>query len=385
MADRFDRIPFPVFFPEEADFGDVYGGPGGFVFFDCDHLKPQQPKTNTAIVFSHPVGGGAWLPLVRALADAGHPVVYGNGRYRGNDSALVMEKCLVDLGQTIRYAKEELGYERVLLGGWSGGGSLSLYYQQQAERPTVTHTPAGDPCDLTRATLPAADGVMLLAAHISRAGTLTEWMDASILDEARPDEKDPELDLYHPENPNQPPYSQAFLDRYAEAQVARNRRITAWAKDRLSELRAAGGARKEECFVVQGTMADPRFLDPTIDPNGRAPGTCYLGHPETVNTGPTGLARFATLRSWLSQWSYDDSLADGLTCAADISVPVLVINNEADDACTPSHAKRLYSAVGHENKQFHEIEGATHYYIGQPDKLAEAVDVCERWIEEALA
>ena len=76
MADQFDRIPFPIFFPEQADFGDVYGGPGGFVFFDGDHLKPHRPKSNTVIVFSHPVGGGAWLPLVRALADAGHPVIY---------------------------------------------------------------------------------------------------------------------------------------------------------------------------------------------------------------------------------------------------------------------------------------------------------------------
>ena len=36
-------------------------------------------------------------------------------------------------------------------------------------------------------------------------------------------------------------------------------------------------------------MADPRFLDPTIDPNGRRPGWTYLGHPETVNSGPVGL------------------------------------------------------------------------------------------------
>ena len=381
MIEPYDRVPFPVFFREEADFVDVYGGPGGFVFFDGHLLRPRERASKTVVIFSHPIGGGAWLPLVRGLAAAGHHVIYCNGRYRGNDTALIMEKCVVDLGRTIQHAKEELGYERVLLGGWSGGGSLSLYYQQQAERPTVTHTPAGDPYDLTAAGLIPADGVMLLAAHISRAGTLTEWMDASILDEREPHRKDPELDLYDPDSPNQPPYSDEFLERYRQAQVARNARITAWAVERLADMKRQDGAQKEHCFVVQGTMADPRWLDPAVDPNDRPPGRCYLGDPETVNTGPTGLARFTTLRSWLSQWSLEKSNADGLACAADISVPVLVVNNGADDACTPSHARRLYAAVSHDDKEFQEIAGATHYYLGQGDKLAEAVAICGDWID----
>ena len=58
-------------------------------------------------------------------------------------------------------------------------------------------------------------------------------------------------------------------------------------------------------------MADPRWLDPAVDPNDRKPGWCYLGEPRIVNNGPVGLARFSTLRSWLSQWSYDDANADG--------------------------------------------------------------------------
>ena len=120
---------------------------------------------------------------------------------------------------------------------------------------------------------------MLLAAHISRHGTMTEWLDASILDESDPTKRDPELDLYNPDNPNQPPYTQEFLDRYREAQIARNRRITKWVKEKLAELKAAGRPDDEFAFVVHGTMADPRWLDPTVDPNDRAPGTCYLGDP----------------------------------------------------------------------------------------------------------
>lgn len=377
---NYNRTTYPVRFHEESDFSDRYGGSGGMVFFSFDLLTPLSGDSDTVIVFSHPIGGGAWLPMVTALAEAGHHVIYSNGRYQGNDSALVMEKCVVDLGECIRFAKEKLGYRRVFLGGWSGGGSLSLYYQQQAENPSITSTPAGDRPDLTKANLIPADGVMLLAAHISRAGTLTEWMDASILDESEPSKKDPELNLYDPDNPNQPPYTEAFLERYREAQIARNRRITAWVKSKLAELKASDGADMEYCFTVHGTMADPRWLDPTIDRNQRQANWCFLGVPETVNNGPVALARFCTLRSWLSQWSYDDSNADGIRCARDITVPVLVIGNLADDACTPSHTHRLYEAVGHDAKELHEIDGATHYYRDQPEQLAEAVGLCSDWI-----
>lgn len=374
------RIVYPVLFTEKADFKDTYAGAAGMVFFDCQLLRPKGVASKTVIVFSHPIGGGAWLPLVTALAHAGHHVIYVNGRFRGNDTALTMEKCVVDLGAAIKNAKSQFGYEKVILGGWSGGGSLSLYYQQQAEKPSVASTPAGDLPDLTQAGLTPADGVMLLAAHISRAGTLTEFMDPSIRDESKPFERDRELNLYDPGNPNRPPYSDAYVKRFREAQIDRNRRITAWVKERLGELKSSGGKQVEHCFTVYGTMADPRWLDPAIDPNQRQPGTCFLGDPEVVNDGPVGLARFCTLRSWLSQWSYDESNADGLRCAADITVPVLVIGNLADDACTPSHTHRLFEAVGHDDKELHEIDGATHYYIGQKQQLAEAVSLCSDWI-----
>jgi pimeloyl-ACP methyl ester carboxylesterase len=155
--------------------------------------------------------------------------------------------------------------------------------------------------------------------------------------------------------------------------VARNRRITDWAKARLALLREREGPDAEQAFIVHGTMADPRWLDPTLDPNDRTPGRCYLGNPRAINDAPGGLARFATLRSWLSQWGLDTSRADGLACGPFCTVPTLVLDNSADDACTPSHADRLFAAVGATDKVRVTISGATHYYAFQPDKRAEAV------------
>ncbi|MDT5278706.1 MAG: hypothetical protein QOG95_5638 [Mycobacterium sp.] len=97
---------------------------------------------------------------------------------------------------------------------------------------------------------------------------------------------------------------------------------------------------------------------------------------------PVGLARFSTLRSWLSQWSSDDAHGDAATCGPDNAVPALVIGNLADDACIPSHTRRLFDAIGHPEKEMHEIHGATHYYAGpdQRDKLREAVNIVTDWL-----
>lgn len=370
------REPYGVVHREASGFKDVYGGAGGIVFVECMRLAPRGSSSRRAIVFTHPIGGGSFLPLVTALAHGGHDILYVNPRYRGNDTALIMEKCLADLGAALKDARTRFGYEEFILGGWSGGGSMSLFYQDQAENPSITHTPAGDAYDLAGMNLLPVQGIMLLAAHISRAMTLTEWIDPSILDETRPFDRDRELNIYDPANPVQPPYGDAFVARFRAAQIARNRRITAWVREQLASL----GPNEERAFVVHGTMADVRWTDPAQDPSDRRPHECYLGVPAIANDGPVGLARFCTLRSWLSQWGYDTTNATGLGNAARISCPVLVINNTADLACTPSHARRLFDAVGHDRKEYRDIAGADHYYIERPDLLPEAVGVISDWI-----
>ena len=248
-----------------------------------------------------------------------------------------------------------------------GGKNASLgeMYQALADAGQgISDTAAGDPYTVSAERLPAANAVLMLAAHVSRHRIFTEWIDPSIQDEARPDQRDPELNLYDPSNPNQPPYSAEFLSRFADAQIARNRRITDWVKEKLAAIRVSDDPWSEFAFTVHGTMADPRWLDPSIEPSDREAGACYLGDPKVVNDGPVGLARFCTLRSWLSQWSFDDARCDAIDAGKRVTVPVLVIGNTADAACTPSHTSRLYESVSHDRKQLHMVQGATHYYTG---------------------
>ncbi|MDR5653185.1 alpha/beta hydrolase [Ruixingdingia sedimenti] len=377
------REPVIVEFRETAAFTEVYGftGSQGSVFLEGQRIIPEGRPSDTVLIFMHPASTLNLMPLPAALAAAGHHVLCCGSRFAKNDSVLVMEKVAADLGAYVRYARETLGYRKVVLAGWSGGGSLALFYQAQAERPGLRDTPAGDPYDLTAMDLQPADAVMFIAAHTGRARILTEWIDPSVIDESDPFARDATLDLYAAGGPK-PPYAPEFVARFRQAQRDRMDRITDRVLDRLDMLKRSGTAEVEFPFVVHRTMADPRFLDPALDPNGRAPGMCYLGVPETVNSGPVGLARFCTLRAWLSQWSPRHSRADAEACVRHVAAPLLVIENEADDAVPVDHTHCVFRAAGMRDKTFHGIAGATHYYRGQPAQLAEALGLIGGWLAD---
>ncbi|VTU40465.1 Alpha/beta hydrolase family protein [Variovorax sp. PBS-H4] len=371
-------------YEERAAFTETYGFSGnqGAVNLEGIRMRPADKASDTLMIFMHPASTLQLLPVPRAMAETGAHVLCAGSRYQRNDTALIMEKVLLDLGAYIRHAKEVWGYRHVVLVGWSGGGALAMSYQAEAEDPTLTHTPAGDPVNVKGAGLIPADAVIYQAAHLSRAHLLADAIDPSVKDERDPDDREIELDIYDPRNPHQPPYSPEYMQRYRAAQLARMRRITAWAKKTLAELKARNTGEMERPFIVHRTLADPRFLDPALDPNDRRPRWCYMGNPETVNTGPVGLARFTTLRSWLSQWSLDDSCGNGLEAAKRIKAPLLVIENSADDAVPQTHSGMLYEAAVSPDKTFRVIKGATHYYAGQPELLKEATALIRGWLQQ---
>ena len=371
-----------VAYAENSQFREVYGfaGSQGMINLEGIRFRPKGQPSKTLLIYMHPATTLQLLPMPRAMAERGAHVLCAASRYAKNDTPLIMEKVVLDLGAYMRHAKEVLGYEHVVIVGWSGGGSLSLLYQAQAERPTIAETPAGDPVDVAGAKLIPADAMIFQAAHISRALLLSEWIDPSVLDEDDPDRRDVELDLYDPRNPNKPPYSAEYLTRFRAAQLDRVRKKTAWVKETLETLKRRGGGEIERGFVTHRTMAEPRFLDATIEPNDRPPGACFVGPPETANNGPVGVARFSTLRAWLSQWSIDDTNAHGERCAAAVTVPLLSIENTADDAVPQPHVGRIHAAAKSADKTYVKIEGASHYYAGQPELLKEAVDACTGWL-----
>ena len=116
-----------------------------------------------------------------------------------------------------------------------------------------------------------------------------------MVDEFDPVATDPSLDVFNPDNG--PPFSAEFVARVRAAQRARNERITAWVVDELERCGAAG--YRDRLFVTSRVWADPRFVDPELDPNNRPPNSCYLGDPARANRNVYGVGLVSSLRTWL--------------------------------------------------------------------------------------
>jgi pimeloyl-ACP methyl ester carboxylesterase len=329
-------------------------------------------KSQTLLLVVHPSSNFLGHYLLPVAASMGVAAAGFTTRYVGNDSSLIMENCVIDVAAGIRHFRS-MGYERIVLVGNSGGGGLASLYQSQAERPTITQTPAGDPPDLTKADLSPADAVVAFLAHPGRAAVYTNWLDAAITSETDPFQRDPDLDMFDPRNG--PPYSAAFLERYRAAQVQRNNKITDWVLKKLGEVPS------DLPFVVHGTCADPRFLDLSLESDDRAAGSLW-GEPEIANLIPASLGHYTSLRSWLSQWSVATSNCDGPAQIARVSAPVLVMYGTADQACFRSDALSFYDAIAHDRKELVAIKGATHYFQGQPELLEQAVTKMVSWLRE---
>jgi pimeloyl-ACP methyl ester carboxylesterase len=345
-------------------------------------VKRVGTRPRTALVLCHPTANFLGHYALPGLAERGFGAVGLTTRYVGNDTSLCMENCLLDMAAMVGHLYDR-GYEQVVLIGNSGGSSVVPYYQAQSRTPTVT-APAGGGPDLTLAGLVPCDALVFLNAHPSRARLNTEWLDPAITDEAQPFERDATLDMFDPSNG--PPYADAFVARYRGAQLARNRRISAWAEAELSALAARGPAGLDDlAFVVQGTAADLRFLDGSIDRNDRQIGVTLWGPPQVANLMPAGISRVSTLRAWLNQWSVDHTQADSMRWLPEIDVPVAVILGTADPTVMPAMAAEMHAAATKApSRRLHLITGATHYFEGQPDLLDTALDHVAAFVEECV-
>ncbi len=342
-------------------------------------VKVAGTSPTTAVVWCHPTANFLGHYSLPGLAERGLGAVGLTTRYVGNDTALILENCLLDIGAMVSHLRTR-GYERIVLVGNSGGASIVPYYQAQALSPSVTTPPGGGP-DLTQAGLIPADAIAMFNAHPSRSRLCVEWLDPAIVDEHQPFERDVSLDMYHPDNA--PPYTAEFIERYRGAQLARNRRITQWAQGQLNALLSDDhypAGLEDIAFTVQGTTADLRFLDGNIDPSDREIGVSLWGPPAIANYLPAGIGRCSTLRSWINQWSFDTTLGDSLRWLPQLDTPVLVAVGTADPVVVPQMAQQMYDAAANARRELVFVKGATHYFENQPDQLAEAQDALAEWI-----
>jgi hypothetical protein len=356
-------------------------------------------QEKTVVYFMHPRADMHKHYAMSGLLAAGFATFGHNSRWLNNDIACIHEVLLLDIAAGVR-ALRDRGFERIVLVGNSGGGSLMTFYQAQASlKPPgrLAQTPAGDPPDLNRYHLPVADALILLAAHPGQGKFLLDCIDPSVVDEGDMLATDVSLDMYDPINgfrelPEQSRYSPEFLALYRAGQSARVARLDAIAESRIaaqnhykelmSEPEFLRGSEKARQFILRRatavelmtiyrTDANPASCDLSLSPSKRDIGSIIGPRPDIANYSSGGFAGVVTPRAWLSTWSGHRSRASVHDNIAGIAEPTLIVNYTGDGGIFPDQLEAILSRSRAADKSIVHVDG-DHY--GLPIKVAPDVD-----------
>lgn len=352
--------------------------------------QPARGKPRTVVILAHPRAEFGQHYSIPFWVEAGFAAFAQNTRYLNNDTMMIHENLLLDIAAGMRYLREEQGFERIVMIGNSGGGSLFSYYDAEARKSggsRVKSPPGGGPPDLNKFEMPTADGLILLAAHPGQGRVLTVSLDAAVVDENDPFTSDAALDMYDERNgfrtpPAESRYDREWLGHYRAAQQARARRIDAIARRHVEEAAIGRLASKAADFasapaeyrahmqrrtmaprimVIYRTQANPAYLDLTIDPSERVVGSIFSPRPDLFNYHAFGLGHVVTPEAWLSTWSGPSSYANLERNLPQVKVPTLVVGALADQDIFVADVRAEYELSGAADKRIEFIEGAEHF------------------------
>lgn len=379
---------------------------------------PAHVHARTAVHLMHPRGDMSRHYVAPGLVRAGYAVFASNSRYLNNDRDCLHERILLDIAAGQRMLRQR-GYEGLALFGNSGGGSLFAFYQAQAAAlapERLREIPGDWSLDLGQYDLPPADAYVSVASHRGQGMFMLGAIDPAVVDENDPTLSDPALDMFNPDNgyrplPQTSSYNPEFLLRYREGQRARVARLDARARGYLERQRAAREVLRTQTFanlppaeqaaahktaaldrvmIIYRTLANPAYLDPSIDPNDRPLGSIFAADPLVGNySAAAALGRVVTPRGWLSTWSGLSSPANLTENLKSVRIPSLIVNAHGDSDIFPGDGQAIFDAVAAEDRQFVSLARAGHYLTpvpgsDGPDPRQQLIDILVPWLRARL-
>ena len=106
-----------VSYSETSALREVYGfaGSQGAVNLEGIRFLPEGKPSRVLLIYMHPAITLQLLPVPRAMAKTGLHVLCAASRYARNDTPLIFENVVLDLGAYVRHARETWGYDKVVL------------------------------------------------------------------------------------------------------------------------------------------------------------------------------------------------------------------------------------------------------------------------------
>lgn len=352
------------------------------------YQPPAEKRNRIGVLVMHPRADFSRHYCIPPFVAAGMTVLGHTTRCLNNDTTAIHEDLLLDVAAAVQCLHDR-GMEKVLLFGNSGGGSLFAFYQaeaQKAQGQRLQQDPAGKPTKLNMATMIPADGLLAVSAHPGEGKVLMSCIDPSVVDEQQPLLSNPALDMYDTRNGFAAPgqqsrYSADFIQAFRAGQRARVAQLDALAQAMIRDARDAEECYKnskgklsaaerqaigrraafEPVMIVYRTMANPHYVDHSIDPSKRSYGSLFSERPDLMNFQYIGFGRVTTPAAWLSTWSGLSSNADFCKNAASISCPLVVVNASRDREIYPAEAREMHETALSQDKTFIELD-AEHYF-----------------------
>jgi pimeloyl-ACP methyl ester carboxylesterase len=361
------------------------------------------------------------------MSKRGFAVMCVNGRADNNEALDRWNDLPLDAALGMRYLRETVKVEKVILFAHSGGGPLLSYYQAVAENGPAICSDARklSACDDSLKDIPPADGMVFFDAHPGTAITLLRSLDPSIVSEDQPTKTNPALDPYSPVNGyrsrGSSRYSEAFKQRYFAAQAARMNRLVDMALDRRARMQAGTYPYPDDdVFYIPRATAWLLQLDTSIEAATLKPrrllrndGSIVERIVRTVRKPNPGQAKknrtfdggkLLTVHSFLGTRAVraTNSL-DGIdirsnnnsTAASlqNIKVPILMMAAQAHYFIRDN--EQMFEGAASPDKDLIYIEGATHGFFpctwcnrdknAYSSAVANTFDHARAWIDKRFA
>ena len=368
--------------------------------------EPSTPgdKARVALYIEHPYSSYMNFSACTQLATRGYRILCADGPFTNNANGYEgYDQMAPGIKAGITYLRGITGVSKVILMGHSMGAPMMAFYQNIAENGVATCQTADKflPCNANNLrSLPKADGLVLLDAHLGDALATLTYVDPAIVDESRPGQRYKSLDMFDPANGydrtrNQASYLPSFKSNFLSWQAERNKRLIASAQQMFAAINARQGDLYQDdmAFDVPGAngarlwQPDLGLLRQTKNPHtllkadGTTPNQILVSvrPPSGKGDAATSFSSGAlpgTVRTFLGAHairtfaSYDQTVNDltGIDYASSntstawnvegVTIPLLLICHTGHYFCRPDEIVLEHSAST--DKTMAGNEGATH-------------------------